>query len=369
MTTFELFFCILLVFSSAFLSASEVALFSLSRFQLRYLKENFRNLHAVIKKLLADPGGLLVTILVSNEVINISLATLIEHAVLRLWNEKGASLFSWFPDAWISKTPDWFLQMTLGIAITLPIVLLGCEMTPKVIAARANQVIAPLTSPTLFWLHRFLKPIRILISWFISVLLGKHSRKKITDTPDGPLIQEEEFLFMVEEGHKEGLVHSSELELIRNIFELDDTKVEEICTPISKVHSFSTRTTLKQALDSYKHKNFSRVPVFDKDKHTIVGVLFAKDLIPARLDTSLQSQSVETVMKKPLYIKLGTKLNALFRSMRRNQTHMAVIVNQSERAIGIVTMNDLFVEIFGEHFESSKSPQSSSTHTPTKERA
>src|ERR1035437_9853985 len=85
-----------LVFLSAFLSASEVALFSLSRFQLRYLKEHFRPIYIQIKRLISDPSGLLVTILVSNEIVNISMATIIEKIVLRSWPDMDPdSLLGW----------------------------------------------------------------------------------------------------------------------------------------------------------------------------------------------------------------------------------------------------------------------------------
>ena len=278
---------------------------------------------------------------------------------MRCWIEVDPdSVIGWAHKHFLNS-PPWLVQMVLGVLITTPIVLIACEMTPKALAARANQVIAPLSTTSLLWLHTILTPIRILISKFVGLLLGKRLRKKaelLSSGFKGTLLKEDEFLFMIEEGHKEGIVHSSELELIRNIFELDDTKAEEICTPAQSIYALPLRTTIKQALEAYRSKRFSRIPIYENDKNTIVGVLFAKDLIPARLDPSLESTSVETLMRRPLFVKQGMRLNSLFRTMRQNHTHMAVIQDQKDRTVGIVTMSDLLAEVFGEFFEGGLPP-------------
>ena len=364
-SSFELLILTCFVFISAFLSASEVAIFSLSRFQIRKLKDQFPPIYRRIKKLLSEPNGLLITILVSNEVINVTLATFIEHWVIKTWSSVGGIWITLLPFNVESRSPLWLQQMIIGTLITTPLVLVLCDVTPKVIAAKANHVIAPLTSSALYWLHTFLKPIRIILAAITRLIFGKRKNElKKQNSENEPLFKEDDFLVMVEEGHKQGIVHSSELELIRNIFELDDTKVEEICTPIARVFSISTKTTRKQALEYYRLKKYSRVPVYEKEKNNIVGILFAKDLISIRLDPSQQSHSVEQSMNRPLHVQQGTRLNNLFRAMRQNRTHMAVINNTKGQAIGIVTMNDVLGEIFGEFFESGTTIQPS----PGKER-
>src|SRR4051812_38587687 len=114
------------------MSGSEIALFSLSRFQIRELKEHFRPAYRKIKKLLGDPGGLLITILVTNELVNISLSTLIAEAISESWRDdrRGGlrSLTGWI----LPGVPDWIAQALIGTLITAPIVLFLCEITPKV---------------------------------------------------------------------------------------------------------------------------------------------------------------------------------------------------------------------------------------------
>src|SRR5690242_16673144 len=121
MTSIEMLACILLVASSAYLSASEIAIFSLSRFQLRYLKDNFRLAHRRIKRLLSDPSGLLVTTLVLTEILNIGLSTLITRSVSQQSNDLPP-LFK------AANIPDWALETIIGTVITAPIVLIFCEI-------------------------------------------------------------------------------------------------------------------------------------------------------------------------------------------------------------------------------------------------
>src|SRR5690242_4838953 len=129
MSPLELLLCALLIFCSAYISASETALFSLTRFQLRFLKENFRSVYRKIKKLLSDPGGLLITLLMVNEILNIALSALITKAVSRGHTSVPS---------YLGNFPSWAFEVILGLLITAPIILFLCEITPKVIGAKAN---------------------------------------------------------------------------------------------------------------------------------------------------------------------------------------------------------------------------------------
>lgn len=350
---YELLLCLCLIFLSGFLAAAEVSLFSLSRFQLRNLKEHFKTVYVQIKELLADSSGVLISILVAAEIINVSFASTVQKLILRNWSTGPSPIIDWLPGSWLAHTPGWFLQAAIGTLITTPILLIICEVTPKFMAARANHIIAPLTSTSLLGLYWILSPVRYLIKALFRVLrLEKSKKGKSKSGKTGSLLKEDEFLVMVEEGHKEGLVHSSELELIRNIFELDDTKVEQVCTPMSKVVSIPNSSNLSHALELFKTKKFSRMPIYQKEKSEIVGILYAKDLIPVRLSPQTQDQTVENTMRKALFIKQGSRLTHAFRIMRQHQMHMAVIQNSEGKSVGVVTMSDVLAEVFGEFFES-----------------
>ena len=264
MTFFELLVCGALVAVASFMSAAEIALFSLSRFQLRSLKERFRSSHRKMKRLLGDPGGLLITVLVVNEVVNITLSAIIAETVARRWDQGGGGILR----SIFKHAPEWSLQMAVGILITTPVVLIFCEITPKAIAARANQAISLMSVGPLAIVYDFMKPIRALLKnvlRLVSRWAGGTKTSEFDGNAEGapeekPLLREEEFLSMVEEGHREGAIQQSEMELIRNVFDLDDTTVADVCTPISQVHSLPISTSIEGALAEMRGRRYSRIP-------------------------------------------------------------------------------------------------------------
>ncbi len=334
MTFIDTLLCMTLISFSAFLSGSEAALFSLSRFQLRSLKERFRPSYSQIKFLLNDPGGLLMTILVTNEIINISIATFITEAISKNW----------------TVFPNWELQTLMGTLVTTPVILIFCEMTPKAISTRANTFIAPLAAPPLRWLYRCFVPIRFLIQWFskkMVLILGKTDAGHFKEKED-PVLREEEFLSMVEEGHKEGAIHQTELDLIRKIFDLDDRTVIDVYTPLSQVFSLPSHIPIKTAAQTIQGSPYSRIPVTDSTKKKILGILYSKDLLFTKLDPELQNNTIESLMRKPLLVSPSVRLNALFRKFKQHRTHLAIVTigGTLGEVMGIVTMADVLVPVF-----------------------
>jgi CBS domain containing-hemolysin-like protein len=331
---------VVLVLFSGFLAGSEVALFSLSRFQLRSLKEQFRGIHRRIKRLLSDPSGLLITILVVNEVVNISISTLVAEAVSRNL-----------------QTRSWIVHTLADILVTAPILLFFCEVTPKVVAARANQAIAVLSARSLTIIYELLKPVRYILRGFVSsVARLAGGPLPITaiepGTKDRPLLRETEFLHMVEEGHREGAIHESELELIKKVFELDDRTVSQIHTSIAQVYSLPGTTPIKAAQAAMRAQRFSRIPVTGKNRRDVVGVLYYKDLLFTKLDAeTMQSRPISELMRDPLVVRPDLRLNSLFRRMKQNKTHLAVMESVPGEAIGIVTMDDILDAMFEELLE------------------
>lgn len=342
-------FCIL-VLISAFMSMSEVSLFSLSRFQIRSLKGKFEIQHRNIRKLLSDPAGLLVTILVINEVVNISLATLVAQAVSRGWGT-GLGKLLW------PGLPKVLLDIAVGTLLTAPIVLFFCEITPKAIGARANTILAPLVATPMSALYTALTPVRFILKRVTQGVTRLISRGKApVDEKDRNMLREEEFLTLVEEGHKEGAIHESELDLIRNVFELDDCPVSEIMTPLSRVFSVSSAMKVQDAVLAARTWKFSRIPVMQAgNRKRLVGVLYRKDLLLLRLDSGLSPDAtVEAVMRQPVILASHSKLNVAFRSLRSSQTHIAVIEDRNHNALGIATMHDVLDELFDDLFEDAR---------------
>ncbi len=368
MTSLELLICVVLVFLSAYMSASEIALFSLSKFQLRSLKENFRPVHRKIKRLLSDPGGLLITTLVANEVLNIALASFITEFVSR--NQASTHLR-------LSHIPDWASQTLIGILIATPIILLFCEITPKVIAARMNRLIAILTAGPLNIIYDLFKPIRyalkITVAMIIRLIPSENKRRIVlypevnsTDTTKHEtILKESDFLLMVEEGHKEGAIQEEELELIRNVFELNNTPVSEISTPLSQVLTLPVTTTIKGALAAVRNQKYSRIPIIGMNRKEIVGILYSKDLLRSKIQADSFPDTVTSLMRKPFFVPPTMKLNALFRRFKQHKIHMAIVKAPNGEITGVVTMNDILDALFEDLF-TEEDLRKKSEHPPSR---
>ncbi|MBC7385564.1 MAG: HlyC/CorC family transporter [Cryobacterium sp.] len=351
METLSTLLVLILIAISGFLSGSEIALFSLSKVQLKHLRERFKPSYRLIKKLLSDPTGVLVTILICNEVSNIAISTLVSEAVA---NNHGVGWFAIIGERWLHRLPPWGIDLVLGAVLTSPIVLIFCEITPKIIAARTNTLVAPLTIGPLHLLYQIMAPIRMTVigtqRLVAKMIPGKNPEQKMISTRSK--LREEDFLTMVEEAQKEGTVGSSELQLIRNVFDLDDTAVSEIATPLSRTFMLPQTTSLSQALismrDGSSGQRYSRVPVYGKNRSDVVGLLYSKDLLVAKLEKADLATPISEYMWKPFFVSAVTRLNSLFRKMKRQRVHLAMVTNAQGASVGVVTMNDVLEALLDE---------------------
>lgn len=321
------------------MSASELALFSLNRFQIRALKEQFPLIHRRVKKLLADPGGVLMTTLVLNELLNIALSITITGIVFR----------SSLPDdvASMTRAPSWIVDLVVGTLFTFPIIMIFCEMTPKVIGTRVNLLTTGLTSPLLTIIYDFMSPARALLGWVVrkfKILSGE----KMPAEGHEP-IRRDDFLQLLEQGHKEGTIQESELELVKKVFEFDQTQAHEVMTPLIQVQTIPDNASVRSVLVALKHHQYSRIPVTRSTitgRREVRGIIYTKDLLKAKLSLEMQSEPVAALMRKPLFVSEDTHLNVLFRRLKQQRLHMAVVQNDAGIAIGIVTMNDVLSALF-----------------------
>ncbi len=316
--------CLLLIAFSFIFSASEIALFSLSRLQLRQIKDQSEALFRRIRTLISDSIGLLITVLVFNEVLNMGIGSLITSR-------------------FIAPLPlDWKTKIFIGIFVTTPITLICCELTPKIVASRSNRAIVTLFLPIV---HAFYFLMRPLVS-FVKFFLPAQPVKELHQ------LHEEDFLILAEEHTETGHLHETELELIKNVFQMDDVRVESLAVPLRKIVTISSKLTLEQASQILlRDKIFSRVPIWGEHKEDIVGILNTKDLVELKVDPTLKEHSVMSIAKEPLIVAGNITLEALFRKMKSKKLQAAFIKNSQDKIIGMVTLQDILEMIIEEVFE------------------
>ncbi len=162
---------------------------------------------------------------------------------------------------------------------------------------------------------------------------------------------EEGIISLAMEGHEQGVILDSEVEMIHNIFEFNDTDARDIMTHRKHIAALDGNMTFRQMLQYIEEQNYSRYPVYEGDIDNIIGVIHIKDILKHFLKEDVMDKSI--VMFKDLinevpFIPETRNINTLFQGMQSKKTHMAIVVDEYGQTSGLVTMEDIIEEIMGE---------------------
>jgi putative hemolysin len=330
----------ILVLGSAFFAGSETALFSLSRGARDRLARSQRSSERAVANLLRDPRKLIATILIGNELINIAFSSLAASAVERTFEARGIVVGG--------------LVLTLVSAgVAVPFLLLFGEITPKTIGLALAEGWAKLAAPLLRVWMVLVTPAR----WITTGIAGGAARLFGAAATQGPRkLGEADFKAMVDVGSEAGELHATERRLIHNVFEFGDRAIAEIMTPVKEVFSLPIDRPLQRIVGEVARSGFSRVPVHRGRKQEIVGVLFAKDLV-GWSSGRLAQKTLAELLRPAIYVPKTSTCAQVFAEFQRARTHLAMVVDEYGRQVGLVTMEDLLLELFGGMAEEAKKPR------------
>jgi len=169
--------------------------------------------------------------------------------------------------------------------------------------------------------------------------------------PPSPSLTEEEFKHLLETSLQEGSLEEGERHLIHRVFRFSDQTVRSSMTPRGAVYALPLSTSPRDAIKALKENRFSRIPVYGKNMDEIVGVLFAKDLLRARGRKGIEDRGLRTFLRKVYFVPWSKKLDVLFKELQQQRIHLAVVVDEYGKMAGVVTLEDLLEELFGEIYD------------------
>lgn len=330
--TFPLTAVVLLLSAEAFFSASETAIFSLTRFQLRQIKQKFPDKFFKIQHLLDRPAAFVATILLGNELTNV----LISNLVAGYYEKFGFS-------AW--------LVTALNLLTVMPLILILGEITPKVLGAKANATFATFLITPLWSFYKLSFPFRFILENFVNLITRPIRKKYKLDEVDQ--IKEEDIRQLLEDGKKKGAFQRVEQNIIENLFDIDDDHVIELATPLGEC-LLVQQDDSPTAVIAKINKNFSsRIPVYENTRDNIVGILYAKDLLKF-INRDETEMKVRDLMKEPLFVDHNMKAEVLFRRFRQMKRHIAIVKNPNGISVAAITMEDILEQMFGELWKEAK---------------
>jgi CBS domain containing-hemolysin-like protein len=315
--------CVLI---AGFCSGTEVALFSLRRVDREQLARSETRRDKGISGLLERPRRLIATVLIGNEACAGVLAVVVFGAVAR----------------YITSEPWRLVGITLAIA--LPLVVLLSEVTAKTFAAKAPLAWARACAGPLRLLSALVTPVRFAINVAAEVLLrplGASARTR----PHRDL-SEQEFRSLVDAGSAQGEVDARERRLIHRVFEFSDKNVGQVMTPRERIFALSYDLPMQRLVKELAARGFSRVPIYQKSLDNVRGIVNAKDLMRAAVG-QLQQKPLAEVLHEPLFVPRTTPVKRLFLTFKQKKVHMAIVVSEYGKVLGLVTMDDLLAQIFG----------------------
>ena len=316
-----------LLLTSGFFSGSEVALFGLRRVDREQLTKSGRAVDGLVMKMIGQPKRLVVSVLIGNELVNMTLAAI--------------AAYLWLP-AWPEAAP-WGVAALAVLASAAVVILLG-EVVPKTLAIQqpinwARQVARPLTMFSLV-----ITPVRWIIQGVSELLarpLGGANRPRAAD------LSEEEFRKLVDAGSAQGQVDARERRLIHKVFEFGDKNVGQVMTPRDKVFALAYDLPMARLVKEVAARGFSRVPIYQRSLDNIRGILNAKDLVRATAGQS-PARALSELLAEPLYVPRTTPVARLFTTMKQRKVHLALVVSEYGKLLGLVTMDDLLALLFGD---------------------
>lgn len=300
---------------SAYFSAAETALFTISKTQAFQLAKEGGRTGLLIQRMKEDPQRLLITLRIGNILVNTAAASFATAVTLRLAASHAVAVAT-------------------GV-MTFAILIFG-ETFPKTIATRNNILIAKLVIFPLCGLSRLLYPLVLFLN------LIPRMTERIQGKPE---VTEEELLTMVEAVEQEGQIKEQEKELIHNIFEFDDTSTSEIMTP--RADMFVIDVNKEMDLLEVVKSGFTRIPVIEGDIDHIIGILNIKDLLKHQA-ISARPLDLRRVMREPYFVPEHKKLDKLLQGFKRRKQHMAIVVDEHGGVSGLITLEDALEEIVGE---------------------
>mgnify|MGYP002561325504 FL=1 len=308
-------FCIIM---SAYFSATETAFSTFNRAKLKPLAERGNKKASKVLKLAENYDKLISTILIGNNIVNIALASLGTLVFVNLIGDAGATVST--------------------VVITVLVLIFG-EISPKSIAKDCPEKFAMFAAPLIGFLVKVFTPLNFIFSQWKKLLA------RMFRIQSDSKMSQEELLTIVEEASQDGGIDSGEGDLLRNAIEFTELRAEDILTHRVDLEGVSVEATKEEIAAAFTETKYSRLLVYKENMDSIVGVIHQKDLYSG---TGLTKKPLKDIIAPAIYIHQFEKISDILKTLQREKSHVAVVVDEYGGTLGIVTMEDILEELVGD---------------------
>ena len=309
---------VVLIICSAYFSATETAFSSLNKIRLKNYANDGNKRARLVLKLSEDYDGLLSSILIGNNIVNIAASALATVAFMKISAEYGATIST--------------------VVMTILVLIFG-EISPKSLAKESPESFAMFSAPIMRVLMIVLAPFNKLFG------LWKILLTKIFKTKDDTGITEQELLTIVEEAQNDGGIDEQEGDLIKSAIEFNDLDAGDILTPRVDLTAIEADDDFEEIFKVFTESAYSRIPVYKDTIDNIIGVIHQRDFFVMNKNGG---KNLEEIIKPVIFVADSIKISKLIKHLQKSQSHMAVVTDEYGGTMGIVTMEDILEELVGE---------------------
>lgn len=314
---------VVLLLSSAFFSASETSLMSLSKIRIRYMEDEGVKGAKLVGSLIEKSSDLLSSILVGNNIVNIAATSVSTSLCISIFGDGGVAI---------------------ATAVMTVLILVVGEITPKTIAANSPEKIALVVSKPINIIMKIMKPIVLIFNLLTGIIF-----KIMGIDNDGvkPFITEEELKTMVNVSHEEGVLEMEEREIINNVFQFGDMQAKEAMIQRLDMVAIDIENSYDEIIELFKSEKLSRLPVYKESIDDIVGILNIKDIIFLS-DEEIENFDIKDYIREAFFTYEFKKITQLLEEMKKEKTQMAIVVDEYGGTAGLLTIEDLVEVIVGD---------------------
>ena len=316
----QLIILLILLGLSAFFSSAETALTTVNKIHIRSLAEDGNKRAKTVLKITDDSGKMLSAILIGNNIVNLSAASLTTSLAYSF----GGSM----------------VAIASGI-LTVLILLFG-EITPKTMATIHAEKMALIYAPIISIFMKVMTPVIFIIN---GLSIGVLFLLRVDPNAKNDLMTETELRTIVDVSHEDGVIESDEREMIYNVFDLGDAKAKDVMVPRVHVTFADVNSTYEELLDIFREDKFTRLPIFEDTTDNVVGTINMKDLL---LYDNTKEFHIRDILREAYFTYEYKSISELLVEMRQASFNIAIVLDEYGETAGLITLEDILEEIVGE---------------------
>ena len=333
----ELGLIVVLVLLNGIFSSTEIAVVTLRRSRIQQLIDEGNRGAVRVQRLKSNPGRFLAVIQVGINFLGFLASAFAAVSLV----DGAASVFRQFGP--LQNAAEGIALVVVTILLTLFTIVFG-ELVPKQIGLAHAERVAFSTARLMEFLGTVFGP---LVS-ALTLVTRYVSRLFRADVPAEERISSEELRLIIEQGGEQGILEAEEEQMIHAVIELGEQRVHEVMVPRIAMVSLPVDATINDAIDTIVAEGHSRIPAFETTIDEIIGIVYAKDLLPFLKQAAPEPPPLRTLLRPPVFVPESMTVDDLLHELQRRKVHIAIVLDEYGGTAGLVTIEDLIEEIVGE---------------------